>query len=172
MGFVTKDSGEREDFSSGARRDVQTSKPRFDLIPVQALRRLADLYARGAEKYGEGNFEKGIPFKRVYASLLRHLYAWAEGEATEDHLAAVAWNAFALMYYEEQIKAGKLPADLNDMHVDKLSGGGIVGGIPTSLKTDELLWKCKHCMYKCSTHPDKTWERCACCWAFMVLDQE
>jgi hypothetical protein len=94
---------------------VQVGKPRYDLIPVVPLRRLADLYARGAEKYGEGNFEKGMPFRRVYASLLRHIYQYAEGDRTEDHLAAVAWNAFALMFFEEQIRTGKLPAQLDDM---------------------------------------------------------
>src|ERR1700736_4429046 len=98
--YVTTDSGEREAFDTGARRDTQTDKPRFDLIPVEPLTRLAALYARGAAKYGEGNYEKGMPFQRVIASLLRHVYAWMDGEQTEDHLAAVAWNAFALMFFE------------------------------------------------------------------------
>lgn len=114
--FVTKDSGKREDFTTGARRDVQEGKPRYDLIPVVALKRLALLYARGAVKYGEGNFEKGIPFKRVMASLLRHAYQYLEGNCEEDHLAAVAWNAFALMFYEHQIARKLLPADLDDIH--------------------------------------------------------
>lgn len=113
--FVTKDSGQCEEFETGAKRDTQDNKPRYDLIPVAALKRLAMLYARGAQKYGEGNFEKGMSFKRVLASLLRHVYAFVEGEVTEDHLAAVAWNAFALMFYQEQIKKGKLPAELNDL---------------------------------------------------------
>lgn len=113
--FITKDSGKREDFSTGARRDVQEGKPRFDLIPTSSLRRLADLYARGAVKYGENNFEKGMPFTRVYASLFRHLIQWREGDRTEDHLAAVAWNAFALMYYEDAIEKGILPKELNDI---------------------------------------------------------
>lgn len=115
--FTTKDSGQREDFPTGARRDTQDGKPRFDLIPVCSLRRLADLYASGAVKYGEGNYERGMPFKRVYASLLRHVYAWAEGDRTEDHAAAIAWNAFALMLYEERINQGRLPAELDDMGI-------------------------------------------------------
>lgn len=112
--FVTKDSGQREEFATGARRDVQEGKPRYDLVPVCSLKRLADLYARGAAKYGEGNFEKGMPYSRVYAALLRHAYQWREGDRTEDHLAAVAWNAFALMFYEEAVARGDLPASLND----------------------------------------------------------
>lgn len=99
--FITKDSGERQEFETGMVRDTQTGKPRYDLIPVGPLRRLADLYARGAEKYDDNNWQKGQPYSRAYASLFRHLIAWREGERTEDHLAAVAWNAFTLMWYEQ-----------------------------------------------------------------------
>lgn len=107
--FTTKDSGKRQSFPSGMVRDVQDGKPRFDLIPVEGLHRLADLYARGAEKYGEDNWKKGQPYSRAYASLFRHLIQWREGDRSEDHIAAVAWNAMALMYYEEQMP------ELNDL---------------------------------------------------------
>lgn len=100
--FITKDSGKREEFPTGMVRDTQTGKPRFDLIPTEGLRRLADLYARGAEKYSDNNWKKGQPYSRVYASLFRHLIQWREGDRSEDHMAAVAWNAFAIMYYEEK----------------------------------------------------------------------
>jgi hypothetical protein len=62
------------------------------------------LYARGAKKYGDRNWQKGIPDERVYASLLRHAYAAIQGDITEDHLAAVVFNAFALMYYQDERK--------------------------------------------------------------------
>ena len=103
MMFVTKDSGERQEFSTGMVRDTQTGKPRYDLIPVGPLKRLAMLYMRGAEKYNDNNWMKGQEWSRTYASLLRHIYNWREGERTEDHLAAVVWNAMALMYYEENL---------------------------------------------------------------------
>lgn len=113
--FVTKDSGQREEFSTGARRDSLKGKARYDLIPWESAKRLAELYQRGAVKYGENNWEKGIPFSRVYGSLIRHVFQYAEGDATEDHLAAVAWNAFTLMAYECRIQEGKLPQSLVDM---------------------------------------------------------
>ena len=103
-----------EEFNTGAIRDIQDNKPRFDLLPIMCLKRLSKLYESGAIKYGENNYQKGMPFKRVYASLFRHLVAWREGETGEDHLAAIAWNAFALMYFEEMIKSGKLPKELDD----------------------------------------------------------
>lgn len=99
--FITKDSGEREDFTSGARRDTQDGKPRYDLIPPIPLKRLAELYARGAEKYGESNWTKGMPSSRFLASLMRHLEQYRDGETDEDHLAAVVFNAFGIMYFQD-----------------------------------------------------------------------
>lgn len=115
MDFITRDSGKREDFDTGARRDIQEGKPRYDLIPPIMLRRVAELYARGAVKYGENNYQKGMPFSRVYASLFRHMMAYREGDRAEDHLAAVIWNATALMYYEDAIAKKQLPEELNDL---------------------------------------------------------
>lgn len=99
--FITKDSGERQEFETGMVRDTQTGKPRYDLIPSLALRRVADLYARGAEKYGDNNWHKGQPFSRTLASLERHLHQFKDGETDEDHLAAVVWNTLAIMHYQE-----------------------------------------------------------------------
>jgi hypothetical protein len=101
MTYQTKDSGNRQEFTTGMVRDTQDGKPRYDLIPVTSLKRLADLYARGAIKYDDNNWQKGQPYSRAYASLFRHMIAWREGDRTEDHLAGVAWNAFTLMWYED-----------------------------------------------------------------------
>ncbi len=57
-GYITKDSGKRQQFDTGMQRDTQDGKPRFDLIaPLdlpyeeQMLTRWAKLMARGAAKY-------------------------------------------------------------------------------------------------------------------------
>ena len=100
MSFTTKDSGKREEFDSGAKRDTQAGKPRYDLIPAGPLKRLADLMARGAEKYDDNNWTKGMPSSRFLASLLRHVEAYRLGDRDEDHLAAAVFNAFAVMYFE------------------------------------------------------------------------
>lgn len=99
-GFALKDSGRKQTFSTGYQRDTHDGKPRFDLIPVDCLYRVAELYRKGAEKYGERNWELGAPVSRFYASLFRHLMAWASGKSDEDHLAAVVWNAFGIMRHE------------------------------------------------------------------------
>lgn len=99
--FETKDSGQRQDFDGGAVRDIQKGKPRWDLIPPTALRRLAMLYARGAEKYNEHNWTKGIPVSRCIASLMRHVFQFTMGDKDEDHGAAIIFNVMCIMHYEE-----------------------------------------------------------------------
>lgn len=99
-GYITKDSGERESFGSGAVRDVQVGKPRYDLIPPKGLKRVAELYARGAEKYDDNNWRKGMPSSRVMASLMRHQEAYRAGDRDEDHLAGIIFNALALIEFE------------------------------------------------------------------------
>lgn len=99
--FTTKDSGRREEFASGMVRDTREGKGRYDLITPFGLRRLAQLYERGAEKYDARNWEKGADFSRFLDSAQRHLEQYKMGLADEDHLAAVAWNVFAIMHFEE-----------------------------------------------------------------------
>lgn len=55
------DSGNRRAFDSGAVRDMAEGKGRCDLLPASAILRLARHFERGAEKYAERNWEKGIP---------------------------------------------------------------------------------------------------------------
>lgn len=96
--YVTLDSGERAEYPSGMRRDSQEGKPRYDLIPLWFLRRLAELMARGAEKYGDRNWELACTdeeYARFRASGLRHHFQHLEGDQTEDHLAATVFNLFA-----------------------------------------------------------------------------
>jgi hypothetical protein len=121
MDFVTKDTGlGRREFGTGSVRDVNTGKPRFDLIPIPALKRWAGLMARGAEKYGERNWELGQSMSRFEESALRHLYQYLEGDRVEDHLAAVLFNVGGIMHHESEIAAGKLPADLDDRRPNDL----------------------------------------------------
>ena len=65
-------------------------------------------------KYNDNNWQKGIPLSRVYASLLRHTIQWAAGDTSEDHLAAIAWNAATLMWTETAITNDLLPTELAD----------------------------------------------------------
>jgi hypothetical protein len=99
--YVTKDSGQRESFDTGAVRDLQVGKGRYDLISFFALHRLAGVYERGAEKYEDRNWEKGIKASRCLSSALRHIAQYMMGMKDEDHLAQAAWNLFAVMHFEQ-----------------------------------------------------------------------
>jgi Domain of unknown function (DUF5664) len=108
--YETKDSGKRKDYPSGLRRDSTEGKPRYDLIPILPLRRLAELYARGADKYGDRNWELANSpeeLERFKASAMRHLYQWHAGETDEDHLIATCWNLFAYLTIEEKLRERK-----------------------------------------------------------------
>ena len=107
-----KDSGVRQSFESGAVRDIQAGKGRFDLITPVALMRLARHYEHGAVKYGDSNWTKGIPVMRFLDSAIRHLNNYVNGDRSEDHLAAAAWNCFSAMHTEDMAMSGVLPAKL------------------------------------------------------------
>jgi hypothetical protein len=108
------DSGERQEFETGSRRDTRTGKGRYDLIPTYPLKRLAQHYENGAKKYGDRNWELGQPITRYIDSMLRHAMAVSAGATDEDHLSAVVWNAFAIIHHEDAIKRGLLPKELDD----------------------------------------------------------
>lgn len=115
-GFTSvTDSGKREDFATGSVRDSRDGKGRYDLIAPRALRRLARHYENGARKYTDRNWEKGQPLARFLDSALRHLNCVLEGKTDEDHLAAVAWNVFAIMEFQERIAAGQADPKLDDL---------------------------------------------------------
>ena len=108
------DSGERQQFGTGAVRDTAADKPRLELVSPFAMRRLGIWLDLGAKKYESRNWEMGIPITRCLASLLRHAEAYLAGESDEDHMAACMTNAMFIMHYEEMIQRGVLPKEIDD----------------------------------------------------------
>lgn len=109
--FITKDSGARQEYESGMRRDLQDGKPRFDLMIAKThkhdmITRFAELLQRGAEKYSARNWEKANSeeeLDRFMASAWRHFISWAKGIEDEDHAAAVIFNINAYEYLKEKL---------------------------------------------------------------------
>ena len=95
------DSGERQQFNTGAVRDIATGKGRFDLISPEVLFRLAVWTEEGAQKYSDRNWEKGMPISRCFNAAMRHLVKYLAGWDDEDHIAAVVWNCMAIMHFEK-----------------------------------------------------------------------
>lgn len=100
--YQTLDSGKRQEYASGMRRDTQEGKPRFDLlvpenVPYEhtMLYRDAMLSTRGAVKYEPRNNELARTddeLARFKDSAARHFFQWFTGQVDEDHAAATRWN--------------------------------------------------------------------------------
>lgn len=117
MSYVTKDSGKRQTWETGAQRDIQEGKGRYDLLHPWVIKRDAGLYERGAAKYDAWNWTKGIPSSRYLDSLLRHVFQYSAGDRTEDHLAAIRFNAGGLVFNEEAVQRDLLPSEILDIPV-------------------------------------------------------
>jgi len=109
------DSGKRSEFATGAVRDASYGKGIPSAIPPRALMRLARRFEDGAAKYKRDNWKQGIPLSRYVDSLYRHLWAFMEGDDSEDHLGAVIWNAVCLSETHDMIRNYELPEELEDI---------------------------------------------------------
>ena len=117
-GFGLHDSGKRQEFQTGSRRDTADGKPVLDNISPLFLLRLASHLTLGALKYGKLNYARGQPSARYRESLGRHLIEADLGLTNEDHLAAAAFNLMCLIHNSEMKKMGKLPPELDDWPPD------------------------------------------------------
>ena len=95
----------RSKSSTGAEKGMKPQ--RFDLIPVPALTKIAELYGKGAEKYAADNWRAGYEWSKSYAALQRHASQFWNGEDIDEemglpHMAAVAFHAMALLTFMEE----------------------------------------------------------------------
>lgn len=146
-----KDSGTRQEFPTGAVRDIQKGKGRCDLLPLDVI---ADCYRadfgmeepeamifdniqrfmetglphhlynalaefigiafgncwsnmllevsmhfeEGAEKYGENNWQKGLPVKCYINSAVRHYLKFLREDSDERHDRAFCWNILCAIW--------------------------------------------------------------------------
>ena len=75
-------------------------RPRHDLIPLEFLDALADIFEEGLPKYGDSWKNGGMDFLidcLNHAS--NHLFKFMNGDYSEDQLAKVAWNCLAVHYH-------------------------------------------------------------------------
>lgn len=170
-----QDSGNRRTFESGAVRDIDESKGRCDLIPldclavcfsddevssiflildsyvrtgnlallIQAIKQFSDYeskhmstimldvslhYKLGLEKYGERNWEKGIPLHSYIDSAVRHLLKYVRGDDDEPHDRAFVWNLMCCYWTQIHIPS-----------MWDLPFASISEGVENSEVTDSLL---------------------------------
>lgn len=116
-------------------------KPRYDLFPPDAYEEIVRVYTRGAEKYAENNWLRGMKWGECLRALKSHLTKWEKGATFDDeltdcrHLAMVAWNAIALMVYEmrglgedniQYHQHAKSFPEMNTEFINKMRKGGSI----------------------------------------------
>ncbi len=98
-------TGVSDSFGDTAGFKFDKGKLRYDLIPMESMKALATILTLGAEKYADRNWEGGMSWQRVYASLMRHLVAFEAGEDTDPesgelHMAHALCNVVFLVTYQ------------------------------------------------------------------------
>ena len=137
------DSGNRFQFDGGGVRDMHQGKGRFDLLPMYALDAVAKLMEEGAVKYGDRNWENGIPNSSFVDSAFRHLNKFVREEYDEPHLVQAAWNLLCAIDQQERIKRGKLDPRFDNIgvrvDVEEQQEG------PRFIETDRLMVQSTSC---------------------------
>ena len=78
------------------------------------LLEVAKQFEDGAKKYGEHNWQKGIPVKCYIDSAVRHYLKWLRGDKDEPHDRAFCWNILCAIW------TCKHKPELNDYAVKKI----------------------------------------------------
>lgn len=90
--------GATVNYGSGAVRSSDAEQTRYDLISPIGLRAVAAACAEGAAKYGDFNWEKGMPANDMLNHAIRHLYMFLGGDRSEDHLGHACWNVMGAIH--------------------------------------------------------------------------
>lgn len=132
-------------------------KTRHDLLPSFAQEQYAKVMTAGAKKYESRNWEKGMAWSKVLASLKRHLLAIENGEDYDVetgvlHSAHVMTNAaFLTEYYKiypqgddrphSYLKIPKIGLDIDGVICDWFSGWRQKFGEPSRLRDGITSYK-------------------------------
>lgn len=82
--------------------DMEVTRETVFIAFIKILRRLAVHFEKGADKYGENNWKKGIPTNSFHDSGLRHLAQYLSGETDEPHDISAIWNFCCLKHLIDQ----------------------------------------------------------------------
>lgn len=88
-------------FETGAKRDSNRNKPFIHNLKGYTRQRFGYHMTKGANKYGDSNWELGMPSDQYLESVDRHLAAYMEGNRDEDHLAAIIFGIQGCMINEK-----------------------------------------------------------------------
>ena len=66
--------------------------------PETMIRETAKHFEEGAKKYGENNWQKGLPINCYLDSAIRHYLKWRRGDKDEPHHNAFCWNLICCIW--------------------------------------------------------------------------
>ncbi len=94
-----------QELKTGVKKDE--GKPRWELLPFDAIGGVANVLTDGSFKYTARNWELGIAYGRVFGALQRHLSAWWMGENNDkesgrSHLDHALTELMFLSAYEKR----------------------------------------------------------------------
>ena len=71
------------------------------------MSKYAETLHEGASKYGERNWEKGLPQENLVSHAVHHLIAYVCGDTTEQHFGHLIWNVVTLIHFGDELEAEK-----------------------------------------------------------------
>lgn len=75
----------------------------YDNQPVDMILEVSKHFEAGAEKYGEYNWQCGIPLWSYKDSAIRHYLKWLRGDNDEPHDRAFVWNCLCYLWTKDNV---------------------------------------------------------------------
>jgi len=69
------------------------------MMKHEVLVKYAEALHEGAEKYGDRNWEKGIPESNLVNHAIGHIVMIEAGDTSEDHVAHLIWNVLTFIHF-------------------------------------------------------------------------
>jgi len=125
-----KDSGARQEYSSGMVREPEGQRERFDLIlpltqpyDTTLLYRWANVLTAGCVKYSSRNWEKANSveeYQRFKASAWRHFIKFMSGRTDEDHAASLLFNINGMVYLQQKLNLDGLGNQIQEKELPNI----------------------------------------------------
>lgn len=108
------------------------------------LLEVAKHFEEGAKKYGENNWQKGLPINCYIDSAVRHYLKWLRGDKDEPHDRAFVWNILCCAWTAKHKTEPKPKA--NGLRCAEC--GAIIYAWEDTYKTADGRYVCKECYDK------------------------
>jgi hypothetical protein len=86
---------------------VATAYPDTHTSKIEACLEVAKHFEEGAKKYGENNWQKGMPVHCYIDSAVRHYLKWLRGDKDEPHDRAFVWNIMCCIWEVDYREKGE-----------------------------------------------------------------